>query len=271
MRLINDVVFFCTWLCEVQDGAGVRILPVLLRNRTPMFTHDEFHPHSENKAPTPLRYSHLSSFFFCECANIRQQVFKSLSIYQPSVTMVTEGCLKAITPYLCLDHWMRRKWTLEKNERRTALAASQVKNKWREKGMMLQPVIYFSLCESDMGRKKEKRQSGEVEDSSLQTCAGSGGDVGCSPARSPLSLVAVHNDVLLTALPPELHSKVMLHLYRNKQTGHTQKQYSHSLIENKKLEKPTGCNSSRQWWGKLQPTLCDNRDQNKKSHFMLDL
>lgn len=57
---------------------------------------------------------------------------------------------------------------------------------------------------------------GEVRHPSIhpvQTCAGSEGGLGGSPATSPLSLVAVHNGVSLTALPPKLHRKVMLHLH----------------------------------------------------------
>lgn len=57
----------------------------------------------------------------------------------------------------------------------------------------------------------------------LQTCAGSGGDLGGSPARSPLSLVAVHNGVSLTALPPKLHRKVTPHLDRRQRLKHFNK------------------------------------------------
>lgn len=60
--------FFITWLSEVQEGAGVRILSVLLWNGTSMFANDELHPHSENEPKHDC--DHLS--FSC---NIRLQDF----------------------------------------------------------------------------------------------------------------------------------------------------------------------------------------------------
>lgn len=61
--------------------------------------------------------------------------------------------------------------------------------------------------------RRETKTRGELGAPTPQTCAGSGGDLGGSPARSPLSLVAVHNGVSLTALPPKLHRKAVPHLY----------------------------------------------------------
>lgn len=49
-------------------------------------------------------------------------------------------------------------------------------------------------------RRKEKRET-----RGPQTCVGSGADLGGSPARSPLSRVAVHDGASLTEPPPELH------------------------------------------------------------------
>lgn len=53
--------FFITWLSEVQERAGVRILSVLLWNGTSMFAHNKLHPHSENKHK---RYCDHLFFFF---------------------------------------------------------------------------------------------------------------------------------------------------------------------------------------------------------------
>lgn len=53
----------------------------------------------------------------------------------------------------------------------------------------------------------------ELHHSGARTSGGRVGDLGGSPARSPLSLVAVHNGVSLTALPPKLHRQATPHLW----------------------------------------------------------
>lgn len=49
-------MFLNTWLGEVQERAGVGILSVLLWDGTPMFTHDELHPHSAKKKIKHMYY-----------------------------------------------------------------------------------------------------------------------------------------------------------------------------------------------------------------------
>lgn len=92
IRSSSSVFYRLTRLAEVQEAAGVRVLPVLLGNSTAMFPHDELHLHPEKPA---------HSFFLH---------FQSLSICPPFVAMVTGVCWKAITPYLFSYHQMKRKW-----------------------------------------------------------------------------------------------------------------------------------------------------------------
>lgn len=124
---------------------------------------------------------------------------------------------------------------------RTILASGQVKIK----GLMGQSVIrcllqaLFPLYESGLGKKKETQalKFCFFFSSTLQTCAGSGGDLGGSPARSLLSLVAVHNGVSLTALPPKLHRKVTLHLERKQKA--MLKYFTGENISNNRMSFPT--------------------------------
>lgn len=106
---------------------------------------------------------------------------------------------------------------------RTILASGHIKIKGltEQSVTCCQPQALFPLYESGLGTKEKKdKQVVKLELHPRQTCAGSGGDLGGSPARSLLSLVAVHNDVSLTALPPKLHRKVELHLYRKQKAMH---------------------------------------------------
>ena len=57
--------FFFTWLGEVQEGARVRILSVLLWNGTAMLAHNKLHPHSGNKQTQTLLHS--SCVCVCVC------------------------------------------------------------------------------------------------------------------------------------------------------------------------------------------------------------
>lgn len=76
-------------------------------------------------------------------------------------------------------------------------------------------LYYMNLTWWEKERQDKSKQTEKLWSwrSSLLTCAGSGGGVWGIPARSLLSPVAVHNDVLLTAPPPKLHRKVMAHLH----------------------------------------------------------
>lgn len=134
--------------------------------------------------------------------------------------MVTMGLLKGHHTLSVLGSLNEKEMDKKKKGRmkeRTILAAGQVKIKVLV-GLSA-AGISFSLHESGLTTRKEANKQretktrGEVGAPAPQTCAGSGGDLGGSPARSPLSLVAVHNGVSLTALPPKLHRKAVPHLY----------------------------------------------------------
>lgn len=59
-----------TWLSDIQQGAGVRVLPVLLRDGAATLTHDKLHRHPAKKRKTKsiatvwFVWFFASSFFF---------------------------------------------------------------------------------------------------------------------------------------------------------------------------------------------------------------
>lgn len=91
-----------------SSGMGHPCLPTI--NLTPTL---------EISTKTPLSCVHLFLACVCVsvCALLGNKISKACPSIHPPVAMVTEGCLKAITPYLCLDRWMRRRWTKRKNDR----------------------------------------------------------------------------------------------------------------------------------------------------------